>query len=144
MSLLRVCPWHRARIAGYAPTVALWPHWDPRLGVTELGSGVPLLSSDGEAVVVCVARRCYHMSNHQIPLQALSRLLFEERSVTFADANDEQLWRFFFRRAGMHRVDFLEVVKRGQYRRVAKGDVIYDVTQHDITLHLMIEVGGVR
>lgn len=74
--------------------------------------------------------------------QALSRLLYEERSVAFDSENDEQLWRLFMRRAGMHRVDFLEVVKRGTFRRVAKGDVIYDVTRNDITLHLMVEVNA--
>ncbi len=74
------------------------------------------------------------------PKQALSRLLFEERTIRFKTTDDEQLWCFFMRRSGMHKVDFLEVLKRGSYRRIAKGDTIYDVERDDITLYLMIEV----
>lgn len=44
------------------------------------------------------------------------------------------------RRAGMHRVDFLQVLQRGSFKRIQAGDSILDLEHDDVSLFLMIEV----
>ncbi len=40
---------------------------------------------------------------------ALCRLLLDERPIHFKSEDEEQLWRFFYRRAGMGRLEFKQV-----------------------------------
>jgi hypothetical protein len=40
---------------------------------------------------------------------ALCRLVFDERTVKFQTEEEEQLWRFFYRRSGMGRLEFKQV-----------------------------------
>ena len=44
------------------------------------------------------------------------------------------------RRAGMHRVDFLQVLRRGSFKRINAGDSIIDLERDEVSLFLMIEV----
>ena len=70
---------------------------------------------------------------------ALVRLLLDERRITFKNEDEEQLWRFFYRRSGMGRFEMKQVLKLGRWRRVAKGDVILNPIQSCSRLCLMVE-----
>ena len=52
------------------------------------------------------------------------RLIRDERSVALRNEEEERVWRFFFRRAGMERLEFREVVRRGEFHTVAAGETI--------------------
>ena len=56
---------------------------------------------------------------------ALYRHLKDELPVpSFASEEEEELWRFFYRRSGMARLEFKTVLKHSKWRRVTKGSVI--------------------
>ncbi len=67
-------------------------------------------------------------------------LCWDERPVTLKSEDEEQLWRFFMRRSGMHRVDFMQVLRRGQFVRASAGQSIFDIETDEVSLYLVIEV----
>jgi len=54
---------------------------------------------------------------------ATARLLRDERPVAFTE-EEERAWRLFYRRSGMERLEFREVVRRGAFESFAPGAVI--------------------
>ena len=42
-------------------------------------------------------------------------LLYDERQIGLRNEEEERMWRFFLRRSGMERLEFLEVIRRGQF-----------------------------
>lgn len=75
-------------------------------------------------------------------LVALVRLLLDERPVRFKTPEEEQLWRFFYRRSGMGRLEMSAVLRYGRWRHVAAGDVILDPLAACSRLCLMVQGVG--
>lgn len=73
---------------------------------------------------------------------ALVRLILDERRITFKTDDEEQLWRFFYRRSGMGRLEMKQVLKFGRWRRVKAGEVILDPVGACSNLCLMVEGVG--
>mmetsp|Transcript_34790 Transcript_34790/g.77358 ORF Transcript_34790/g.77358 Transcript_34790/m.77358 type:complete len:473 (+) Transcript_34790:167-1585(+) len=70
---------------------------------------------------------------------AMVKLVMDELPVKFQGENDEALWRFFLRRSGMGRLEFKEVLKRGEWVRVKKGERIVSHTEAYEYLYLLVE-----
>lgn len=70
---------------------------------------------------------------------ALLRLLLDERTVRFCSADEEQLWRFFYRRSGMGRLEMKEVLKRGRWLHIPAGTTILDPIAAYSRLCLLVE-----
>lgn len=70
---------------------------------------------------------------------ALVRLLSDERRIKFKKDDEEQLWRFFYRRSGMGRLEMKQVLKYGHWRRVKAGEVILDPLAACSHLCLLVE-----
>ncbi|GAB4815350.1 hypothetical protein N2152v2_002396, partial [Parachlorella kessleri] len=76
---------------------------------------------------------------------ALFRLLFDERRITFRLEDEEQLWRFFYRRSGMGRLEMKQVLKHGRWLRVPAGQRILCKGDSRSMLCLLVEgVAGLR
>lgn len=73
---------------------------------------------------------------------ALVRLILDERRIRFKTDDEEQIWRFFYRRSGMGRLEMKQVLKFGRWRRVKAGEVILDPIAACSSLCLMIEGVG--
>ena len=73
-------------------------------------------------------------------LLSLCRLLWDERPVRFASEDEEQLWRFFYRRSGMGRLEMQQVLRYGGWRRVAAGEPI--LRGHEARLNFCLLVEG--
>ena len=67
------------------------------------------------------------------------RLIRDERHITLRNEEEERTWRFFYRRSGMERLEFREVVRRGTFRSFRKGEKIYRADQPLQYLCLLIE-----
>ena len=67
------------------------------------------------------------------------RLIRDERNITLRNEEEERTWRFFFRRSGMERLEFQEVVRRGTFRSYRAGETICRAEQPLQQLHLLIE-----
>jgi hypothetical protein len=70
---------------------------------------------------------------------ALIRLLADERPIKFKTEEEEQLWRFFYRRSGMGRLEMQQALQYGRWRRIHAGEVILDPLAACSRLCLMIE-----
>jgi hypothetical protein len=75
-------------------------------------------------------------------LLALFRLLLDERPIKFKNEEEEQLWRFFYRRSGMGRLEMQQAFRFGRWRRINTGEVILDPLAACSRLCLMIEGTG--
>jgi len=73
---------------------------------------------------------------------ALLQLLSDERPIKFDNEEEEQLWRFFYRRSGMGRLEMKQVLRFGRWRRINVGEVILDPLASCCRLCLMIEGTG--
>ena len=73
---------------------------------------------------------------------SLVRLILDERRIKFKTEDEEQLWRFFYRRSGMGRLEMKQVLKFGHWQRVKAGDLILDPIGACSTLCLMVEGTG--
>jgi hypothetical protein len=73
---------------------------------------------------------------------ALIRLLADERPIKFRNEEEEQLWRFFYRRSGMGRLEMKQALRFGRWRRINAGEVILDPLAACCRLCLMIEGTG--
>ena len=72
------------------------------------------ISADGIAwAVVCLALHLY----------ALCQLVRDERVIRFRSDDEEQLWRFFYRRSGMGRLEFKQVGVHSLYDRTVRAAV---------------------
>ncbi|PSC68883.1 expressed protein isoform D [Micractinium conductrix] len=71
---------------------------------------------------------------------SLYRLLHDERRIKFNSEDEEQLWRFFYRRSGMGRLEFKQVLKHGRWLRVAAGQAI--IWGRDMHLRFCVLVEG--
>ena len=67
------------------------------------------------------------------------RLIRDERQITLRNEEEERTWRFFFRRSGMERLEFREVLRRGTFRSFRKGEIIMRADQPLQHLFLLIE-----
>ena len=97
------------------------------------------------ALSTCFSKSGYVMQRVTIlpahaSMQAFAALCWDERPVTFKSEDEEQLWRFMLRRAGMHRVDFLQVLRRGCFKRIQAGGSVIDLEHDEVSLFLMVEV----
>lgn len=73
---------------------------------------------------------------------ALVRLVADERRITFADEDEEAMWRFFYRRSGMGRLEMKQVLRFGRWRRIKAGAVILDPLASCSRLCLMVQGVG--
>eukprot|EP00884_Botryococcus_braunii_P009883 jgi/Botrbrau1/18897/Bobra.177_2s0055.1 len=62
---------------------------------------------------------------------ALLLLFWDERHIRLKSEDEEQLWRLFYRRSGMNRLEFQACQKLGKWIRYKAGDVIFDVDAQD-------------
>ncbi|PSC72441.1 Transcriptional Crp Fnr family [Micractinium conductrix] len=70
---------------------------------------------------------------------AFARLVWDERRVRFRDPSHERLWRFFYRRSGMGRLEFKETIKRASCETFRAGDVIMQPADTHTRLMLLVE-----
>eukprot|EP00195_Chlamydomonas_chlamydogama_P004094 CAMPEP_0202919722 /NCGR_PEP_ID=MMETSP1392-20130828/76481_1 /ASSEMBLY_ACC=CAM_ASM_000868 /TAXON_ID=225041 /ORGANISM="Chlamydomonas chlamydogama, Strain SAG 11-48b" /LENGTH=498 /DNA_ID=CAMNT_0049613181 /DNA_START=199 /DNA_END=1695 /DNA_ORIENTATION=+ len=66
-------------------------------------------------------------------------LLRDEMPVRLQSEDEEAMWRYFWRRSGMPRSEFQEVLARGEWLRVKKGERIMSHVQVYEYLHLLVE-----
>ena len=66
-------------------------------------------------------------------------LLMDERPISFKTDDDEQLYRFFYRRGGMGKTEMYEVWKRGKWTRIAAGNAVLEGNRSVDTLMLLVE-----
>eukprot|EP01147_Barroeca_monosierra_P002621 gene2621-5523_t len=66
-------------------------------------------------------------------------LIKDEAHIKLKDDEEEAVWRLFYRRSGMPRLEFCEVVKRAFWHRVKSGEVIVDETNELSRLHFIVE-----
>jgi hypothetical protein len=100
------------------------------LGYPSWVSGYRGLALDG------VIWACVSGSLHAL---ALGRLLYDERSIRFKTEDEQQLWRFFYRRSGMQRLEFKQVLKRGRWLRVPAGRLLLTPVDASRSLCLLVE-----
>ena len=67
------------------------------------------------------------------------RLIRDERPIELRNEEEERTWRFFFRRSGMERLEFKEVLKRGRFQSFRAGEAIMRQDQPLQKLCLLIE-----
>jgi hypothetical protein len=96
----------------------------------------PQVSSTGNIALDTIIWACLAGSLH---IYALTRLLLDERPVRFHSEDEEQIWRFFFRRGGMGPLEGQQVIALGQFRRVKGGETIMTPSEAVSTLYLLIE-----
>jgi hypothetical protein len=70
---------------------------------------------------------------------AAFRLIRDERKIELRNEEEERTWRFFFRRSGMERLEFKEVVRRGSFKSYRAGDKIISGDEPMQQLCLLIE-----
>ena len=66
-------------------------------------------------------------------------LLRDERDVKLESPEHEAVWRFFYRRSGMRRLEFLEVVRHAEFLDFQAGESIVDSAHSVQYFHLVIE-----
>lgn len=70
---------------------------------------------------------------------AIFRLLYDERPIKFRTKDEKQVRAFFARRGGMGGLEVKEVLQRGHFRIVNKGELILDKIRSIDHLCLLIE-----
>lgn len=70
---------------------------------------------------------------------SLTRLLWDERRIRFQTEDEEQLWRFFYRRSGMGRLEFKQVLKYGSWLRVQAGKPIMAAHEAHLRFYVLVE-----
>ncbi|EGD72459.1 hypothetical protein PTSG_00482 [Salpingoeca rosetta] len=85
-----------------------------------------------DIIVWCVITGAFHV-------YAVYLLIRDEAPVSLKDEEEEAVWRLFYRRSGMGRLEFREVIKRGYWRSYAAGETIVDETNALSHLHLIVE-----
>jgi len=66
-------------------------------------------------------------------------LLRDERPIHFKTEEEERTWRFFYRRSGMKRLEFEQVVRRGDFVTIKAGESIVGLHEHLQSFFLLIE-----
>eukprot|EP00887_Chlorella_sp_A99_P001083 scaffold14.g1083.t1 len=79
---------------------------------------------------------CIQLAFHGL---AIARLLWDERRVALPSPEAEALWRYFLRRGGMGRLEFLETWRRCRLERVAAGEPILRPTAARRTFAILID-----
>lgn len=67
------------------------------------------------------------------------QLLWDERPIKFRNEDEEQLWRFFYRRGGMGRLEVNQILKMGRFERFKPGEMIVSPHQSSRKLCILIE-----
>lgn len=67
------------------------------------------------------------------------RLLWDERRIVLTDPDQEQLWRYFYRRGGMGKLEFLETWRRCRLQRFAPGEALLTAATARRTFLVLIE-----
>ena len=70
-----------------------------------------------------VADDCLHAATVLLHLYHLLVLIWDERPIFFASEDEEQLWRLFYRRSGMGRLEMRIALKLGRWGLSPKPDV---------------------
>ncbi|PRW58379.1 hypothetical protein C2E21_2934 [Chlorella sorokiniana] len=70
---------------------------------------------------------------------SLARLVWDERPVGFRSEDEEQLWRFFYRRCGMGRLEMKQVLRYGRWVRVPAGQAIMSGTDAHLRFYVLVE-----
>jgi hypothetical protein len=96
----------------------------------------PQYTSTGKIEVSTIVWSCLNLIVHG---SAIFRLLYDERPIKFKDEDEKQMRAFFARRGGMGKMEVKEVLKKGRFRRVKKGETILDKLQSVDHLGLLIE-----
>lgn len=65
-------------------------------------------------------------------------LLRDERHVKLGNEEEESIWRFFYRRSGMKRLEFLQVMRNAELLNFKAGDVIVDSDNSLQYFHLVL------
>ncbi|KAL4430842.1 hypothetical protein ABPG75_006098 [Micractinium tetrahymenae] len=96
----------------------------------------PAMESTGGLAVDTIIWACLCLCFHGL---SLFRLLFDERRIRFKSEDEEQLWRFMYRRGGMPRLEFKQVLKYGRWQRVAAGQPIIRGSQAHLRFFVLVE-----
>lgn len=66
-------------------------------------------------------------------------LLRDERHVKLENEEHESIWRFFYRRSGMRRLEFLQVLRHAEFIDYQPGDIIADPAHSVQYFHLILQ-----
>ena len=67
------------------------------------------------------------------------RLLRDEREIKLRNEEEERIWLFFYRRSGMERLEFQEVVRRGKFQDFRAGETIISAEEPLQRFCLLVE-----
>lgn len=82
---------------------------------------------------------CWAVCNILVHGAAIASLLLDERRIRFKVVDEQQLFRFLYRRGGFEPLEAREVIRRGQFRTILKGDVVSTAVDAADRVVLLIE-----
>ena len=82
---------------------------------------------------------CWGTLNFIMNSIVVALLLRDERTVHFKTEEAERTWRFFSRRSGMTRLEFEQVVRRGEFVTIKAGESIIGLHEHLQSFFLLID-----
>ncbi|EOD24202.1 hypothetical protein EMIHUDRAFT_116048 [Emiliania huxleyi CCMP1516] len=98
-------------------------------------------ASTSEPRVLLLDMLCWGTLNFIMNSIVVALLLRDERTVHFKTEEEERTWRFFYRRSGMNRLEFEQVVRRGEFVTIKAGESI--VGHHEYLQSFFLLVEGV-
>ena len=81
-------------------------------------------ASASEPRLLILDMLCWGTLNFIMNSIVVALLLRDERTVHFKTEEEERTWRFFYRRSGMKRLEFEQVVRRGEFVTIKAGESI--------------------
>lgn len=96
----------------------------------------PDYQSTGSMSLDGVIWACINLVVHGV---AIGKLLWDERHIHFENEDERQLYRFLYRRGGFEPLEAREVMRRGQFRRILRGDVVSSAIDAADRVVLLIE-----
>jgi len=77
--------------------------------------------------------------NCMVHFAAIVQLLWDERPISFASEDEEQLYHFLYRRGGCEGLEAKAIISRGSFRRVPANEMILNPVEATPRLVLLIE-----
>jgi len=60
---------------------------------------------------------------------AVYRMVRDERKIVLKNADENAVWRFFYRRGSMSKLSFLRTMKNAEFVRLNAGDVVFEESE---------------
>jgi len=96
-------------------------------------------ASSSETRVLILDMLCWGVLGFVMNGIVVVLLLRDERPVHFKTKEEERTWRFFYRRSGMKRLEFEQVVRRGEFVTIKAGESIIGLHEHLQSFFLLID-----